>query len=82
MPERAMKIYGALKKRWPVQYDESAAIGKRYRRMDEVGTPYCLTIDGDTLKDGTVTVRERDSMQQSRVSEDAIVRLVEDRLAG
>ena len=43
-------------------YDDSAAIGKRYRRQDEVGTPLCITIDGDTLKDGTVTVRERDSM--------------------
>ena len=60
----------------------SAAIGKRYRRQDEIGTPLCITIDGDTLKDGTVTVRERDSMQQARVSEDAIVRLVEDRLQG
>jgi glycyl-tRNA synthetase len=82
MPERARPIYEALKKRWPVMYDDSAAIGKRYRRQDEAGTPLCITIDGDTLKDGTVTVRERDSMQQSRVSEDAIVRLVEDRLQG
>jgi len=82
MPERARPLYDALKKRWPVVYDDSAAIGKRYRRQDEAGTPLCITIDGDTLKDGTVTVRERDSMQQSRVSEDAIVRLVEDRLAG
>jgi len=82
MPERARPIYEALKKRWPVMYDDSAAIGKRYRRQDEAGTPLCITIDGDTLKDGTVTVRERDSMQQSRVAEDAIVRLVEDRLAG
>ena len=68
MPERARPIYDALKKRWPVMYDDSAAIGKRYRRQDEAGTPLCITIDGDTLKDGTVTVRERDSMQQSRVS--------------
>ena len=68
MPERARTLYDALKKKWPVMYDDSAAIGKRYRRQDEAGTPLCITIDGDTLKDGTVTVRERDSMQQSRVS--------------
>ena len=70
MPERARAIYEALKKRWPVMYDESAAIGKRYRRQDEAGTPLCITIDGDTLKDGTVTVRERDTMKQERVAED------------
>ena len=57
-------------------------MGKRYRRQDEIGTPLCFTIDGDTLKDGTVTVRERDSMKQERVSEDAVVRLVEERLEG
>src|SRR5205807_1410285 len=82
MPERARKLYDALKKRWPVVFDESAAVGKRYRRQDEIGTPLCFTIDGDTLKDGTVTVRERDSMKQERVSEDAVVRLVEERLEG
>ena len=82
MPERAHALYTALKKRWPVVYDEAAAIGKRYRRQDEAGTPLCITIDGDTMKDGTVTVRERDSMQQSRVAEDAVVRLVEERLEG
>jgi glycyl-tRNA synthetase len=81
MPERAEKIYRALKARHAVVYDESAAIGKRYRRQDEIGTPLCITIDGDTLTGGTVTVRERDSMKQERVSEDAIVRLVDERLA-
>jgi glycyl-tRNA synthetase len=82
MPERAENLYKALKKRWPVVYDEAAAIGRRYRRQDEIGTPLCFTIDGDTMKDGTVTVRERDSMKQERVSEDAVVRLVEERLEG
>ena len=48
-------------------YDQKGAIGRRYRRQDEVGTPWCLTVDGDTLADGTVTVRDRDSMQQDRV---------------
>jgi glycyl-tRNA synthetase len=82
MPERAEKLYRALKKRWPVVFDEAAAIGKRYRRQDEIGTPLCFTIDGETAKDGTVTLRERDSMQQQRVSEDAVVRIVEERLEG
>jgi glycyl-tRNA synthetase len=80
MPERARALYTALKKKWPVVYDESAAIGKRYRRHDEIGTPLCITIDGDTLTGGTVTVRERDSMKQERVSEDQIAKLIEDRL--
>ena len=50
-----------------VTYDESGAIGRRYRRMDEVGTPFCLTVDSDTLENQTVTVRDRDTMQQERV---------------
>jgi glycyl-tRNA synthetase len=82
MPERAEKIYQTLKKRWAVTYDESAAIGKRYRRMDEVGTPFCLTIDGDTISGGTVTVRERDSMKQDRVHEDQLVKFLEEKLGG
>jgi glycyl-tRNA synthetase len=81
MPERATKIYESLRKRWSVVYDESAAIGKRYRRMDEAGTPFCLTIDGDTLTGGTVTVRERDSMQQSRVHEDQLVAFLDEKLS-
>jgi glycyl-tRNA synthetase len=68
MPERADKIYQELRKRWPVAYDEAAAIGRRYRRMDEVGTPVCITIDGEA----GVTVRERDSMKQERISEDQV----------
>jgi glycyl-tRNA synthetase len=81
MPERAEKIHAELRKRWPVAYDESAAIGRRYRRQDEIGTPLCITVDGDTLKDGTVTVRERDPMTQVRVAEDQIVKFVDEKLA-
>ncbi len=81
-PERARKIYEDLKRRYFVDYDESAAIGKRYRRQDEIGTPLCITIDYDTLKDGTVTVRDRDTMQQIRVAEDRLVSLVDDKLHG
>jgi len=68
MPEKALEIDRELRRgRHATFYDESAAIGRRYRRLDEVGTPYCVTIDGDTLKDDVVTVRERDTMQQERV---------------
>ncbi|MFO0654425.1 MAG: His/Gly/Thr/Pro-type tRNA ligase C-terminal domain-containing protein, partial [Polyangia bacterium] len=79
-PERARKIYDDLKKRFFVDYDESAAIGKRYRRQDEIGTPLCITVDYDTIKDGTVTVRDRDSMEQIRVSEDKLRGLLEEKL--
>ncbi len=80
MPERARPIYEALKKRWQVTYDDSAAIGKRYRRNDEIGTPFCFTVDGDTLTSGTVTVRERDSMKQDRIASDQITSFLADKL--
>jgi glycyl-tRNA synthetase len=67
MPERAGEIYQEIKSEFPVFYDEGGTIGRRYRRMDEAGTPYCLTIDSQTKEDDTVTVRDRDSMQQVRV---------------
>lgn len=68
MPEVAHKIYKDLQRDFKVQYDTSGAIGRRYRRQDEIGTPFCITIDGQSLEDQTVTIRERDSMQQDRVS--------------
>ncbi|MBI5435230.1 MAG: glycine--tRNA ligase [Planctomycetes bacterium] len=68
MPEKALEIEKELRRaRLSTYYDQSAAIGRRYRRQDEIGTPFCVTIDGDTLKDDVVTVRHRDSMQQERV---------------
>ena len=75
LPEFAKKIHNDLKTIFPgftIIYDESGSIGKRYRRMDEVGCPYCITIDYDTLKDDTVTVRNRDSMKQSRIKIDEL----------
>ena len=69
MPEIAQEIYAALKPYMNVFYDEKGAVGRRYRRQDEVGTPFCVTVDGDTLKDGTVTIRDRDSLKQWRVEE-------------
>ena len=70
MPEFAQKLAKELRESFSVFYDESAAIGRRYRRQDEVGTPYCITVDGQTLTDQTVTVRDRDSLEQWRVKVD------------
>jgi glycyl-tRNA synthetase len=67
MPEIAEKLYLDLRTKFACDYDPKQAIGKRYARMDEIGTPYCFTIDGDTVKDGTVTVRHRDTLQQERI---------------
>ncbi|MFC1650232.1 glycine--tRNA ligase [Candidatus Latescibacterota bacterium] len=67
MPELAKEIYKDLKSEFSVFYDQAGTVGRRYRRMDEAGTPYCLTVDSQTLEDETVTVRDRDSMEQTRV---------------
>ena len=67
LSEKADEIYSDLIKSFPVDYDEAGSIGKRYRRQDEIGTPYCVTIDFDTLEDNAVTVRDRDTMQQVRI---------------
>ncbi|MDE5654524.1 MAG: glycine--tRNA ligase [Clostridia bacterium] len=68
--EKSEELYRQLSKKFSATYDETASIGKRYRRQDEIGTPYCVTVDFDTLEDNCVTVRERDSMQQERVAID------------
>jgi glycyl-tRNA synthetase len=67
MPDRAQKLYRELKSEFNVFYDDKGAVGRRYRRQDEAGTPYCLTIDGQTLQDETVTIRDRDTTEQRRV---------------
>jgi glycyl-tRNA synthetase len=67
MPEKAQELYRSLKADFAVQYDDGGAIGRRYRRQDEAGTPVCITIDGQTLTDSTVTWRDRDSLQQIRL---------------
>jgi glycyl-tRNA synthetase len=71
-----------LRKRWAVEFDDSQAIGKRYRRQDEIGTPFCVTVDFDTLEDNAVTVRDRDTMAQERVSLDQVERYLIERLPG
>src|SRR5439155_954232 len=63
----------ALRKHLPVDYDQAGSIGRRYRRQDEVGTPFGITVDHDTMKDGTVTLRDRDAMTQVRLPEDRLV---------
>lgn len=68
LPEKAREIINDLKFNFNVQYDEKDSIGKRYRRQDAIGTPFCITVDHQTLEDGTVTIRERDSMEQERVA--------------
>jgi glycyl-tRNA synthetase len=72
MPERAREVFDSVRARMFAEFDEGGSIGKRYRRQDEVGTPWCITIDGETLENGTVTLRDRDSLEQTRVPADAI----------
>jgi glycyl-tRNA synthetase len=72
MPEISKKIEQELRPYFRVFYDDSGAVGRRYRRQDEAGTPYCVTVDSQTLEDQTVTVRERDSMKQERISASAL----------
>jgi len=80
MPERARAIYDELKRQWFVDYDEGGSIGRRYRRQDEIGTPFGITVDSQTMQDGTVTVRDRDTMEQVRVSADKLVEFLRDKL--
>ncbi len=73
LSEKAMEIYSDLSKHFMVTYDEAGSIGKRYRRQDEIGTPMCVTIDFDTLDDDTVTIRDRDTMEQIRIKTSDLV---------
>ena len=80
MPEIARDLYRKLKVHVTAFYDEKGAVGRRYRRQDEAGTPFCITIDGQTLQDNTVTIRDRDSLEQQRVKVDECAREVQARL--
>ncbi len=79
--EGAEKVYAELSKYWNCEYDDRGAIGKRYRRQDEIGTPYCITYDFDSEEDGAVTVRDRDSMEQERVKIEDLKAYFEEKLA-
>ena len=72
LSDKAMEVYGKLSKKFMCDYDEAGSIGKRYRREDEVGTPFCVTVDFETENDGCVTVRDRDTMEQVRISIDEV----------
>ena len=76
----ADQIFSTLSKRYYCDYDETQAIGRRYRRQDEIGTPYCITVDFDSLEDGQVTIRERDTTQQERVSIDHLEQVLSEKL--
>ena len=80
MPEKAQEIIDELKFDYNTQYDEKDSVGKRYRRQDAIGTPYCITVDHQTLEDNTVTVRDRDTMQQQRINITEIRALLKDKL--
>jgi glycyl-tRNA synthetase len=71
--EKSRQIFNTLRGEITVQYDETSTVGRRYRRQDEIGTPWCVTVDGQTLEDGTVTIRDRDSMEQVRFPADGLV---------
>ena len=78
MPEIAQKITNDLKNKFATFYDAGGSIGKRYRRQDEAGTPFGITVDHDTLTDNTVTLRDRDTMEQKRINIDAITNAISD----
>ena len=73
LPEKSKEIYNKLKNNFNCFYEEKDSIGKRYRRQDALGTPFCVTIDHDTLENNTITLRNRDSMQQTRLSVDELI---------
>ena len=77
---KARDLAAALRKRWNTDFDDASAIGRRYRRQDEIGTPYCVTVDFDSLQDDAVTVRERDTMRQDRVGIDSVQSYLAERL--
>ena len=80
LSEKAEEVYVSLSKKFMCDYDEAGSIGKRYRREDEIGTPYCITIDFDTLEDNAVTIRDRDTMEQVRVSIDELEDWLEEKM--
>ena len=80
LSEKAYEVYTLLSKKFNVEYDEAGAIGKRYRRQDEIGTPFCITFDFDSLEDGCVTVRDRDTMEQQRVKIEDLIKFIEEKV--
>ena len=81
LPEKAREIMNDLKFDFTCQYDEKDSIGKRYRRQDAIGTPYCVTIDHQTLEDNKVTIRDRDTMKQERVLISELASIVDEKVS-
>ena len=79
--ELAKKVFYDIKEKMPSSYDDTGAIGKLYRRQDEIGTPFCVTVDIDSLNDKKVTIRDRDTMQQERIDLDNVVKFIESKIA-
>lgn len=79
--DKADEVFQTLAKAFPVDYDNAGSIGKRYRRQDEIGTPYCITVDFDTLEDNQVTVRDRDTMEQIRIPIDQVEKYISEKIA-
>jgi glycyl-tRNA synthetase len=79
LPEMAQKIVDSLKLDFNLQYDDKDAVGRRYRRQDAIGTPFCITVDYETIQDHTVTIRERDSMKQERVNISELHKIIQDK---
>jgi glycyl-tRNA synthetase len=80
LEDKAEKLLNQLSQNYKCEYDVSGTIGKRYRRQDEIGTPFCITVDFDTLTDNAVTIRDRDTMVQERISLDHIESYLKDKL--
>ena len=78
--EKALEVYNELSKYFMCSYDETGSIGKRYRRSDAIGTPWCLTVDNDTLEKGTVTLRDRDTMEQITLKLEEVKDYIEERI--
>ena len=81
LPEKAREIVNKLKLDFNLQYDEKDSIGKRYRRQDAIGTPFCITVDHQSLEDNTVTIRYRDTMKQERVAIDKLEAILEEKVS-
>ena len=80
LSDKAQEVYEQLSKKFMCEYDEAGSIGKRYRREDEIGTPYCVTVDFDTLNDNSVTIRDRDTMEQVRVNIDELEKWISEKV--
>ena len=78
--DKAMEVYNMLSKYFMTTYDETGNIGKRYRREDVIGTPFCITIDDDTLNNNTVTVRDRDTMEQVTIKIEEVINYIKERI--